>query len=93
MSIFLKDPAATIDYAVDWSAGYLAGQALAAADWLVAPVEAGGITLAASRFEPGRAVATLVGGIAGRVYRITNRVTFSDGRSDDRTLVVRVEER
>lgn len=93
MGIFLKDPAATIDYAVDWSAGYLAGQSISAADWLVAPVEAGGITLAASRVEPGRAVATLAGGVSGRVYRVTNRVTFSDGRNDDRTLVVRVEER
>ena len=34
-----------------------------AADWLVAPLEAGGITLAASRLEPGRAVATLAGGV------------------------------
>ena len=42
---------------------------------------------------PGKTVATLTGGRIGRIYRITNRVRFSDSRSDERTLVVRVEER
>ncbi len=91
MTIFVKDPAAVIDYAVDWSAGYLTGQVIAASAWIVAP--AGSVAVVADRFEPGRAIATLSGGQAGSVYRITNRVTFSDGRIDDRTLVLRVEDR
>jgi hypothetical protein len=93
VAIFVKDPDAVIDYAVDWSAGYLAGQEVAQSLWTVAPAEAGGVTVEAATQTAGKTVATLSGGIAGHVYHITNMVRFSDGRSDERTLVVRVEER
>jgi len=33
------------------------------------------------------------GGVPGHVYRITNFVTFSDARSDERQLTLRVEQR
>ena len=91
MAIFLKDPQAVIDYAVDWSAGYLAGQTIAASDWAIEP--AGELAVAAPEIEPGRTLATFSGGVAGCVYRVTNRVTFSDARTDERTLVLRVENR
>lgn len=93
MAIFLKDPGAVIDYAVDWSAGYLAGQAITASEWSVVPESADGITIAGAVSEAGRTVATLAGGAPGTLYRITNRVTFSDGRSDERLLTLRVEDR
>lgn len=93
MAIFVKDPAAVIDYAVDWSAGYLVGQDVAQSLWAVAPAEAGGVIVEAATQTAGKTVATLSGGIVGHVYRITNTVRFSDSRSDERTLVVRVEER
>ncbi|WP_443028026.1 phage fiber-tail adaptor protein [Sphingopyxis sp. Root1497] len=40
-----------------------------------------------------RCAATLDGGEAGGVYRVTNRVTLSDGQIDERSLTLRVEER
>jgi hypothetical protein len=49
------------------------------------------VTVAA--FAEGRSVATLSGGCRGHVYRLTNRVTFNDGRHDERSLNVRVEDR
>jgi hypothetical protein len=52
-----------------------------------------GLTLAGARLAGGRAAITLSGGAGGSVYRVSNRVTLSDGSSDERTLVVRVEER
>lgn len=93
MAIFVKDPGASIDYAVDWSAGYLAGQVINTSQWSAVPVEVGGVVVAAGSAMPGKTQATISGGIAGHVYRVTNLVGFSDGRSDERTLVVRVEER
>ena len=36
---------------------------------------------------------TLAGGIAGHVYRVTNRVTMNDGQIDERSMTMRVEER
>ena len=83
MGIFLKDPAASLDYSVDWAAGYLDGQTITTSGWSVQPSETGGISLAA----------TLAGGIPGHVYRISNFVTLSDARSDERQLTVRVEQR
>jgi len=90
MSIFLKDPGSVIEHAVDWDAGYLAGRTISQSVWQVEPA---GLTLAGARLAGGRAAITLSGGASGSVYRVANRVTLSDGSSDERTLVVRVEER
>jgi len=35
---------------------------------------------------------TVTGGLAGRHYRLTNRVTLSNGNVDERTLVLRVDD-
>ncbi len=93
MTIFLKDPSATIDYAVDWSAGYLTGQTIDSSDWRVAPSGPGAVTVDASRIAGGQTVATLSGGQAGCGYQITNSVIFSDGRRDERLLFLRTEDR
>ena len=93
VTIFVKDPGAVVDYAVAWNAGYLSGEEITESDWSVVPAEAGGIAIPTSRIQPGETVATLSGGQIGRQYRVSNTVRFSDGRSDERTLVVRVEER
>jgi hypothetical protein len=94
MSIFVKDPAASIDHAIDWDAGYLTGRGIAASLWSVLPSAGDApLMLANPRVVGGRTAVTLSGGVAGRVYRVTNRVTLSDGSSDERTLAVRVEER
>lgn len=93
VTIFLKDPSATVDFAIDWSAGHGAGQTIDSAEWRVEPAGDGSITVDASRVEPDRTVATLSGGQRGCVYRISNAVLFSDGRRDERTLDLRVEDR
>lgn len=93
MSLFLKDPGATLDWSVDWAAGYLNGQTIADSQWSVLPDENGGVLIAGSIMQPTHTGVMLSGGVPGSVYRITNRVTFSDGRIDERTLTVRVEER
>ena len=49
MSLFVKDPQARIDHAIDWSAS-LAGQTLAASEWRVEPDEADGVTVEAAAF-------------------------------------------
>ncbi len=93
MTIFVKDPAALIDYAIDWSAGYLGAQMITASEWQVTPPGGGTIMVLVHRVDTGRTVATLSGGTDGCLYHITNKVRFSDGRCDERMLVVRVEAR
>lgn len=93
MTMIVKDPDSRIDFEFDWAAAYSGGQAVTASAWTVAPGEAGGVAVAAAAHDLTRATVTLAGGVAGHVYRVTNRVTLSDGQIDERSMTVRVEER
>ena len=94
MSFLLKDPLATVDYTVDWRADYLdEGDHLADSQWSVEPDEPGGVRVAANSFTLAEAKVAAAGGIAGRIYRLTNRVQTAAGLEDQRSIVVRVEAR
>jgi hypothetical protein len=92
MSYYLKDPDATSDHAIDWT-DYLDGRTIVASSWSVEPAEAGGIAIAEASFDGGRAAVRLVGGIVGHAYCLANRVTLSNGSSDNRSVTLRVEQR
>ncbi len=93
MSLYLKDPGARLDYAMDWSAGYLDGQVITASDWNVTPAEEGGLVLVENSHDLTRALAVVADGLPGRSYVLTNRVILSDGVIDERSVTIRVEER
>ena len=93
MTLLLKDPEAALDYSVDWGADYLSGDALAESDWTVDPAEPGGVSIVSSRFDLLTATAQVEGGIAGRLYRLTNHVVTVEGREDGRSIMLRVEKR
>jgi hypothetical protein len=93
MAMVVKDPDTRIDYEFDWGGAYPDGEALVASRWTVAPEEDGGVAVAAAAHGLVRSTVTLAGGIAGRVYRVTNQVTLSDGQIDERSMTMRVEER
>lgn len=93
MTLMVKDPDSRIDFEFDWGAAYPDGQAVVASQWTVMPDDAGGIVVAGTAHDLMQATATLEGGIAGHVYRVTNRVTLSDGQIDERSMTMRVEER
>lgn len=93
MTLLLKDPAALLDYAVDWGADYLSDDAIATSAWTVDPAEPGGIVVADEGFEPALTSAKVAGGIAGRVYRLINHVVLASGCEDQRSVVIRVEAR
>lgn len=92
MSFYLKDPQSRVDYAIDWSP-YLEGQAIEASLWTVEPDEAGGVAAEETGFEPVRSAVRLAGGLVGHSYTVSNRVTFSDGTTDIRSITLRVEPR
>lgn len=93
MTLLLKDPDAELDYAVDWGAEYLGGDALAESSWEVAPIEAGGVTVLGSDFNLLVATVKAGGGNPGRLYRLTNRVVLASGLIDNRSITLRVEQR
>jgi hypothetical protein len=92
MSLYLKDPDAAVDYAIDW-APYLDGRTIVASEWSLVPEETGGIAIGEASFEGGRTAARVSGGIVGHGYSLANHVTLSDGSGDDRSIVLRVEQR
>ena len=94
MTLLLKDPQAVLDYAIDWGVDYLGeDDILTASAWSVDPDEAGGVQVVGSSAGDTIATAQVNGGIAGRIYRLSNRVTTLNGRTDERSIVIRVEKR
>lgn len=94
MTYLLKDPDAILDYSIDWGAEYLtAGDLLAQSDWSVIPEEAGGVAIVGNDFDASISTVKAGGGVAGKVYRLVNQVVTQSGRTDDRSIVLRVEKR
>jgi hypothetical protein len=87
---FTKDPDAVLDYSVDWSA-WLAGDQIASSEWLL---EQGALLeIVTDTNTATKATVWLRGGEAGTTYLDTNRIVTSGGRTDDRTISVKVEDR
>lgn len=84
---FTKDPDARLDFSVDWTA-WLDGDTIVASEWT--PV---GLTVDTPIVAAGKTTAWVSGGLPGSTHRLTNRITTSTGRIDDRTLLIRVLER
>jgi len=93
MSLLLKDPAAILDYAVDWAAEYLESDQILQSDWTIEPGEEGGAEIVANDVAGGASIVKVGGGIAGHLYRLTNHVLLESGREDSRSIVLRVEQR
>ena len=93
MSVYVKDPAAVVDYTVDWGAGYLSAETVSVSSFSIEPVESGGLAVEASSSDGQTASVTLSGGIAGHLYRVTNQISTSGGRTDERSLTIRIAQR
>lgn len=85
-----KDPSDVLDYVLDHS-DWLAdagADAIATSTWVVPS----GITQNNALNTTTTAVIWLSGGTAGQIYRITNRITTTGGRTRDRSFDVVVRE-
>lgn len=85
MQVYRKDPDATLDYMVDWSSWMVSGDSIVSSTWIV-PV---GIVKASDSYTSTTATVWLSGGAVGSEYSVTNRVVTTQGRIDDRTIVIR----
>jgi hypothetical protein len=85
-----KDPDANLPFTWDWSA-WLANEddAAAAFAWVVP----GGIAKGAETADAGKATAWFSGGTDGEDYPVTCHITTTGGRTDDRTMVIKVRRR
>lgn len=85
---FTKDPQAVLDYKVDWS-DWLDTDTIITSDWTVPT----GLTLELETNTTTIATAWLSGGTVATSYNVTNEITTADGRTDDRTITIKVKER
>ncbi len=87
---FTKDPDAILDYSIDWSS-WLAGDQISTSEWLLE--EGAAIEKVTDTKTATKATVWLRGGNAGTTYLVTNRIVTVGGRTDDRTISVKVEDR
>lgn len=83
---FTKDPDATLDFSVDWSA-WLDIDTIVSSSWTLD----GGITLEAGSHTSTVATAWISGGADGTSYSAANRITTAQGRTDERTIKIKVK--
>lgn len=89
MGPILKDPAAVLDYGLDWSEWLPDGDTIAASTWTVPT----GLTVDSDTFNDVHTTVWLSGGTAGQVYQVVNQITTAEGRTDERTLVIQCADR
>lgn len=89
MSTFIKDPDAVLDFTVDWAANLATDDTIATANFTVPA----GITKDSQSNTTTTATVWLSGGTAGTTYNVVCRITTADGRTDDRTLRIVVQDR
>lgn len=82
MKRYIKDPNATKDYKIDWSAFLGADDTLATSTWT--PVT--GITVTSTSSTTTDATVWVSGGTAGQEYGVTNHIATVGGRVEDETL-------
>lgn len=91
MQVHVKDPGAVLDYSVNWAGGYLqSGETLSSSVWTIFPAD---MTQASASNTTQIATITVSGGVVGRLYQLSNRITTNQGRTDERSVIVRVEQR
>lgn len=76
-----KDPQDTNDFGLDWS-GYLDGDAIITAVWSV-PAD---LVLVRAERAGSLTVAWISGGVAGRDYTVSCRITTDNGRVVERSM-------
>lgn len=84
-----KDPDAKLDWIFDWSSWLAPGETITASEFIVSA----GLTVTASSNTTISATVWLSGGQTGQVYQVTNRITTSQDRIDDRSIRIRVVNR
>lgn len=87
----VKDPDEVLDYEWNWGARRLVeGETIQTSVTLVSPP---GLGVDSTTHDTTRAVVRVSGGTSGTSYRVTNRVTTSQGRVYDWTIIITVRPR
>jgi hypothetical protein len=93
----LKDPSAVLDYVFDWTGWLATGETIAVdsetGEKLITITADTGITVDSSTESDGKVIVWLSGGTAGQNYKVACKITTSAGRTDERTIWIKVTDR
>lgn len=89
MSQYLKDPSALLDFSFDWSPWLADGETI---DDHTITVD-DGLTLDSHSVDDTSVTVWLSGGTARTLYKVACLITTTAGRTDERTMTIRVTNR
>ncbi len=87
--LFLKDPQAKLDFGFNWSKWLATGETIL--NHAITVDE--GITVDSSTEADGMVTVWLSGGTSGQFYRCACKITTNAGRTDERTMMIQVDDR
>lgn len=89
MRTWEKDPSAVLDWAFNWTNWLSAAETISTATVTVQ----GGLTKDSQSVAAGVVTVWLSGGTLGDLYTVTCRITTNQGRTDERTIGIRMTDR
>lgn len=84
--MFTKEPTESLDYEIDW-ADWLGSLTIASSSWSVPS----GITQVSATNNSTTTTIRLFGGTWGETYEIFNTITASDGETEPRSILIRIQ--
>lgn len=82
-------PSSSLDYGVDWSSWLLSGEEILTSDWDISP----SLTLSSPASSTTLTSVFVTGGEVGVIYRLTNTITTSLSKTDNRVLILSCKHR
>jgi len=89
IAAFDHDPDETLDYSIDWTDWLPGSDTISSSDWDVPA----GITKETQAATTKVATVWLSGGTDGAEYKLTNTITTVAGRTAQRTIQIKVDEK
>lgn len=91
----IKDPAAILDYTLDWSEWLPSGDEISSATVTIQTItgDALPLTLDSSSSTTSTTTAIISGGTAGNKYNVEYTITTTDSKTDSRNFRIFVQER
>ena len=91
---FVKDPDATLNYGVDWEKWLEGSDIITASEWRIESDHSGAdISIESKDFSDVETEVFISGGAEGQEYKLINKIETQDGKIDERTLRIVIEER
>lgn len=88
--IWEKDPSAVLDWAFDWSNWLSTSETITGTPTITVDT---GITMGSQSNTTSKVTVWLSGGTPGTTYKVACRITTNQGRTDERTIGIRVTDR